>query len=138
MFERQKFLGRGWAFPPTFSRRTDNNSGVEMVEAKQDIDQSLEILLATSLGERVMQPTYGCNLKDFQFEPMNASLVGRLRDLIANAILYHEPRIYVQKIDISEADNLIGKLLIEIEYTVRTTNSRYNFVYDFYLKESSN
>ncbi len=138
MLERQKFLGRGWAFPPTFSRRTDNNSGVEMVEAKQDIDQSLEILLATSLGERVMQPTYGCNLKDYQFEPMNASLIGRLRDLIANAILYYEPRIYVQKIDISEADNLIGKLLIEIEYTVRTTNSRYNFVYDFYLKESSN
>ena len=138
MLERQKFLGRGWAFPPSFSRRTDNNSGVDMVEAKEDIDQSLEILLATSLGERVMQPTYGCNLKDYQFEPMNASLVGRLRDLIANAILYHEPRIYVQKIDISEADNLIGKLLIEIEYTVRTTNSRYNFVYDFYLKESSN
>ena len=138
MLERQKFLGRGWAFPPTFSRRADNNSGVEMVEAKLDIDQSLEILLATSLGERVMQPTYGCNLKDYQFEPMNASLVGRLRDMIANAILYHEPRIHVQKIEISEADNLLGKLLIEIEYTIRTTNSRYNYVYDFYLKEASN
>ncbi len=137
MLERQKFLGRGWAFPPTFSRRGDN-SGVEMVEAKQDIDQSLEILLNTSLGERVMQPTYGCNLKDYQFEPMNASLVGRLRDLIANAILYHEPRIRLESLEISEADAFNGKLLIEVEYTVRTTNSRYNYVYDFYLKEASN
>lgn len=138
MFERQKFLGRGWSFPPTFSRRADGNSGVDMVEAKEDIDQSLGILLSTSLGERVMQPTYGCNLIDYQFEPLNASLIGQLRDLIANAILYHEPRIRVQKIDISEADALSGKLLIEVEYTVRTSNSRFNYVYDFYLKESSN
>ncbi len=138
MLEGQKFLGRGWAFPPTFSHRKDNNSGVEMVEAKEDIDQSLEILLNTSLGERVMQPTYGCNLKDYQFEPMNASLVGRLRDLVANAILYYEPRIRLEKIEVSEADALLGKLLIEVEYTVRTTNSRYNYVYDFYLKEASN
>jgi hypothetical protein len=101
MFERQKFLGRGWAFPPSFSHRKGHNNGVEMVEAKVDIDQSFEILLNTSLGERVMQPTYGCNLKDYQFEPMNATLVGRLRDLIANAILYHEPRIRLEKIEIS-------------------------------------
>ena len=85
-----------------------------------------------------MQPTYGCNLKDYQFEPMNASLVGRLRDLVANAILYYEPRIRLEKIEVSEADALLGKLLIEVEYTVRTTNSRYNYVYDFYLKEASN
>lgn len=137
MLERQKFLGRGWAFPPQFSRK-GNNSGAEMVEAKEDIDQSLEILLSTSLGERVMQPTYGCNLKDYQFEPMNAALVGRLRDLIANAILYHEPRIRLEKLTVSEADVLAGKLMIEVEYTIRTTNSRYNYVYDFYLKERSN
>jgi uncharacterized protein len=136
MLERQKILGRGWAFPPTFSGR-NNNSGVVMVEGKEDIDQSLEILLNTSLGERVMAPDYGCNLKDYQFEPMNTSLVGRLRDLIANAILYHEPRIQLEKLGISEADALTGKLLIEVEYTVRTTNSRYNYVYDFYLKEAS-
>lgn len=137
MLERQKFLGRGWAFPPTFSHRKDN-SGVVMVEAKEDIEQSLEILLNTSLGERVMQPDYGCNLKDYQFEPMNASLVGQLRDLVANAILYYEPRIRLEKINISEADALIGKLLIEVDYTIRTTNSRYNYVYDFYIKEASN
>jgi hypothetical protein len=137
MLERQKFLGRGWAFPPNFSRR-GVNSGVDMVEGKEDIDQSLEILLNTSLGERVMQPTYGCNLKDYQFEPMNGSLVAQLRDLIANAILYHEPRIRLDKLEISEAESLEGKLLIQIDYTIRNTNSRYNYVYDFYLKEISN
>ncbi len=153
MLEHEKFLGRGWSFPPTFrSRKAESDSvqstssrrkaesGVVLVEAKEDIDQSLHILLSTSLGERIMQPEYGCNLSDYQFEPMSSTLIGRIRDLVSNAILYYEPRIKVEKIDISSSGSneaIEGKLLIEVTYFIRTTNSRFNFVYDFYLKESS-
>jgi uncharacterized protein len=139
MQERLRFLGQGWSFPPTFSRG-GIESGIDMVEGKEDIDQSLEILLSTSLGERVLQPNYGCNLRDYQFEPLSATLIGQINDLITNAILYYEPRINLENIEISESGSqmaLEGKLLIEIEYTVRTTNARYNYVYDYYLKEAS-
>ena len=30
-----------------------------------------------------------------------------------------------------------GVLLVEIDYTVRATNSRFNYVYPFYLREAS-
>jgi hypothetical protein len=44
----QSFLGRGWAFPPTFSLR---GADVEMVSGADDVEQSLQILLATAPGE---------------------------------------------------------------------------------------
>ena len=138
MLESEKFLGRGWAFPPTFRRTETGTSGVELVEAREDIDQSLHILLSTSLGERIMRPDYGCNLSDFQFEPLNASVVGFIRDMVSTAMIYNEPRIQVDRIEVRQPigqDALEGKLQIGVDYTIRTTNSRFNFVFDFYVNE---
>jgi len=136
MDEEKQFLGRGWAFPPSFDLQ---NGTVEMAAEVADINQSLEILLSTSLGERVMLPEYGCNLRDYQFESMNASLIGFLRDLVETAILYYEPRILVEKIEISESTSqeaIQGILLISVDYIVRNTNSRFNFVFPFYRNEA--
>lgn len=133
----ESFLGTGWSFPPEFS--TDSNT-IEMVRAEVDINQSLQILLATSLGERVMQPTYGCNMTDYQFEPINSNLLGFLRNLIERAILFHEPRIILEDITITQADSfelIEGRLSINIDYRIIETNSRFNYVYDFYLKEAN-
>ncbi|RQP08730.1 MAG: hypothetical protein EAS52_24730, partial [Parapedobacter sp.] len=53
----KSFLGTGWSFPPQF----DNEGGsVEMLSDGEDIRSSLEILLSTRPGERVMRPNYGC------------------------------------------------------------------------------
>ena len=133
----KSFLGTGWAFPPEFSEETGT---VEMVSAEIDINQSLQILLSTSLGERVMQPTYGCNLLDYQFEPLNSNLLAFIRSTVERALLYHEPRIIVESISIAQPgsfDLIEGKLLIEIDYRIIETNSRYNYVYDFYLREAN-
>lgn len=133
----QSFLGRGWSFPPSFIRE---EGSTQMVENFEDIEQSLEILISTSLGERVMQPLYGCNLSDFQFEPLNNSMLGFLSNLIRKAILYHEPRIVVESVEITPADSfelIEGRLSISVDYFVATTNSRYNYVYDYYLREAN-
>ena len=53
---------------------------------------SLHILLSTTIGERVMQPRYGCNLKQFLFEPLNESVQFRMKKVVEDAILYFEPR----------------------------------------------
>src|SRR4051812_16840443 len=97
------FLGTGWAFPPEFDR---NATSIQMVSAEQDINQSLNILLSTSLGERVMQPKYGCNLDDFLFEPLNATVIGYIKDQVTNAILFYEPRIIAERVQVTAADSL--------------------------------
>lgn len=130
------FLGTGWAFPPAFDRESGT---VEMIQEEEDIKQSLEILLSTSIGERVMQPTYGCNLRDYQFEPISNTFIGFLVDMVERAILFFEPRIVVEDISISEPGDIQlfeGKLLISIDYVIAGTNSRFNYVYDFYLREA--
>ena len=128
------FLGRGWSFPPEFSRAA---KGVTLLENEQDIESSLDILLSTRLGERIMRPDYGCNLNKIIFENMNLTMQTYLKDLVENAILYHEPRIDLENIEIDTSRETEGLMLIRIDYRVRTTNSRFNYVYPFYRHEGS-
>lgn len=130
----KSFLGRGWSFPPEFNRE---NRSVKMLENEDDIRSSLQILLTTRLGERIMVPEYGCNLDELMFNPLNLTLKTYVADLIKTAILYHEPRIDVKKISIDAADELNGVLMINIDYIIRSTNSRRNMVFPYYKEEGS-
>jgi phage baseplate assembly protein W len=130
------FLGTGWAFPPAF----DNNTGtVELVSDYEDIRQSLGILLSTYLGERVMQPKYGCNLNDYMFDALSSSTIGFIKDRVNTAILFYEPRIKAENIEVTGGDSedlLEGRFTISIDYSIPGTNSRFNYVYDYYKNEA--
>ena len=102
-----------------------------------DIERSLYILLSTRKGERVMQPIYGCNLDVLLFEPISVTLVTYITDMIKTAIMYHEARITLNKVNIRDSDMLEGVILIELEYTIKLTNSRYNYVFPFYKNEKT-
>jgi len=134
MNTKESFLGKGWGFPPEFGKSA---ASVKMTEAEEDIDKSLQILLSTRPGERVMLPGYGCNLDELLFKPLNLTLKTYVIDLIKTAILYHEPRIDVEKITIDESTDNDGILLITIDYRVRITNSRKNMVYPFFKSEGT-
>jgi len=132
------FLGTGWSFPPTFDRA---KGGVVLVTDIEDIEESLNILLSTSLGERVMQPRYGCNLNDYLFEPLSSTAIGFIKNLVSNAILYYEPRIIAESVDVTADDSFDlfeGRFTITVTYTIPGTNSRFNFVYDYYKNEALN
>lgn len=132
--DNNEFLGRGWDFPPVFDK---SGRLTEMTHGREDIERSLEILLGTRKGERVMRPDYGCNLDEMVFESFNLSLKTYLADLVETAILYHEPRIEPLNIKIDESFIHEGRLMIEIDYLVRSTNSRFNKVFPFYLEEGT-
>ena len=154
MQPEKSFLGTGWHFPPAFGAggidvsagRIETEDGnpeemvggkeIEMVSGAEDIHQSLQILFSTHPGERVMQDTFGCDLGNYVFEEIDQSLINSLHRTITDAILYHEPRITLDRLQISESPSESGLLLINLEYTVRGTNSRYNMVYPFYLNEA--
>jgi phage baseplate assembly protein W len=129
----QSFLGTGWGFPPTFVRTTGE---VLMTSDEDDIDASLAILMSTTVGERRMQPRYGCNLQPLVFEPVNTTLETYMKDLIETAILYFEPRIVLDAVVLTPRV-LEGRIDIELKYTVARTNTRRNFVFPFYKNEGS-
>lgn len=128
------FLGTGWRFPPSFTR---NGNDVLMVSGPEDIHQSLDILLSTRLGERVMLENYGCDLSDFIFEEVDQGLASNLTQRIEKAITRHERRIILESVRLDRSDEMSGLLLIHINYTIRNTNSRYNMVYPFYIDEAT-
>lgn len=129
------FLGRGWSFPVRFD---SPDRGLSMVSDVQDIEESLRILLGTHPGERVLQPDYGCGIRRFTFEPMTAQTLTELKDIVSRAILFFEPRIALDDIHASSGDDREGVLLLVLTYTVRTTNTRHNMVYPFYLQQATN
>ena len=133
-FSQDDFLGKGWSFPPSFNAALKS---VEMTEKEEDINRSLQILLTTRTGERIMQPKYGCNMDEMVFEPLSTQVKTIIKDKIKTAILYLEPRIDVTSITINTTNELEGEILIEIEYVVRATNNRFNFVFPYYINEGT-
>jgi hypothetical protein len=130
-----QFLGTGWSFPPSFDWRSKE---AELVSQAQDVEQSLRILLATVPGERVMQPSYGCGIKRMVFETINDSTLTELKDIVTKAVLFFEVRITLHEIVIDASDAAQGVLRLRLDYTLRTTNTRTNIVYPFYLREGTN
>jgi len=128
------FLGKGWHFPPTF---TANGRDVWSVADEEDIRQSLQILLSTAQGERVMREDFGCDLNRFMFEKMDGNLRKNVATYIKKALLRHEPRIEVEKVEAEASRESEGVLLIQVVYRVPATNSRFNLVYPFYLNETA-
>ena len=128
------FLGRGWSFPPRFDALTGR---LIPVAAEEDIVESLRVLFLTRPGERVMQPQYGCALRDLVFEPMGPEIEAAIELAISRAILFNEPRITVERVLVRTDAWLDGELTVLLECRVRATNTRNNVVFPFYLAEGT-
>lgn len=132
---RKSFLGTGWSFPIKFD---GHSKSIAMVSEEEDIKQSLLILLSTRPGERLTNPNYGCRIHDFLFEPLNNLTLVMMEDAIRLSILYYEPRVDIEKINIDTSEEKDGKIMISLDYKVRRINSRTNVVYPFYKLEGTN
>jgi phage baseplate assembly protein W len=139
MAENNTFLGRGWAFPVTFLRKSKEEPSpnqVSMVENEEDIRQSLIILLNTTIGERVLRPEYGANMEDLLFEALNVTTATMISNRIKRAILFHEPRVKVEEIDM-RPDFEEGRIEVLISYFIISTNNRQNLVYPYLFIEAT-
>ena len=127
----KEFLGRGWKFPVI----VDAKGKIEMSEYEEDIKEAIWLILSTSKGERVMRQDFGCGIYEFVFDVINTATIGMIDASVREALTLWEPRIELINVDVSAEKAEEGKLLISIDYRVRTTNNEFNLVYPFYLKE---
>lgn len=131
----QSFLGTGWKFPPNFDNK---KGGVSMVSDEQNIRESLQILLSTRPGERIMMPEYGCNLNYLAFNTLDFTTINYVKKIIRDAISRFETRIKVLEITINRREDKEEVIDIEISFIIHTINVRSNIVYPFYLIEGTN
>ncbi len=125
------FLGQGWKFPVNID--ANGNMAVSLYE--QDIRESVQVILSTARGERVMQPDFGCGIFDLAFAVLNTSIAGMIEENVRKALTLWEPRIIVENVSVSMDMAEEGKVLISIDYKVRATNNEFNLVYPYYLRE---
>lgn len=131
----KSFLGQGWTFPPTFTRALNT---VSMSKDEDNVRENLHILFSTQRGERIMNLEYGTILRSLVFEDPDGDLYSTIRDSLKRAIAEFEPRIKV--IDVTVAPDSVNRevVFINVTYSIRTTNSRLNFVYPFHFIEGTN
>ncbi len=132
MADKGQFLGRGWSFPPTF---TKGEKGVNMLDGEDDIRSSIELLLSTELGERVLLPAFGWKRDRWLFESLSTTAATAIQKEIADPLVFFESRIDLNSVRLVPGQELSGRVEIHIDYTVRSTNTRNNLVFPFYLSE---
>jgi phage baseplate assembly protein W len=130
--QRRDWQGRGWAYPVEIDRRT---GAVEVSEYDTDIRQAIRIILGTARGERVMRPDFGCGIHDLVFETIDTATLTRVESAVRESLTKYEARIEVLGVDVDPLEAVEGKLSVEIDYRIRTTNQIGNFVYPFYFRE---
>jgi Bacteriophage baseplate protein W len=126
------FLGLGWAFPVC-----PEAGDAATAAHEEDIRQAIRIILGTNPGERVMRPDFGAGLNAFVFEPLSPTTLEALRTRVEEALVDWEPRIDVERVAVTADGREEGRVLIEVAYRVRASQSRHNLVYPFYLEEGS-
>jgi phage baseplate assembly protein W len=125
----QEIIGRGWAFPP----RIDAQRRLALTNERNELEQSIQIILGTSPGQRLMRPTFGSRLHELIFAPNNSQTIAQARRYVEEALGMWEPRIRLTNVDVHPDPKQDHCLVIEIDFEVKATRDRRSLVYPFYL-----
>ncbi len=124
------YLGRGWSFPVRpnpLTRRIETEDGPEKVR------QSIQIILETEPGERIMRPSFGCGLRRYLMKPNTAATRALIQRDVQSSLAAWEPRVRLQEVRVDPGDDP-SLILIGITYVHVRDGSAGNFVYPFYLE----
>jgi phage baseplate assembly protein W len=127
------FLGAGWKFPVA----VDASGNIALSEYEVDVREAIQVILGTSVGERVMRPTFGGGLESYVFESMSVTVRGKIQNTVFQALVANEQRIQVLNVSVNQSPGDPGTLLIAVDYKVRATNTKFNQVFPFYLQQPS-
>lgn len=93
-----RLFGRGISFPP----RVGEDGRVAWSEASDNIREGMRVVLATQLGERMMLPQFGTDLRERLFEPNTVATRRLIQERIGSALQRWEPRVAVQSISVEQ------------------------------------
>jgi uncharacterized protein len=121
-------IGSGWTFPP----RVNDRKGIALVSGEAKIEQAIQIILGTRIGQRVMRPTFGSRLHELAFAPATAETLGLAERHVAEALRFWEPRIDLIEVQASLDPERHEVLLIIVQYRIKQSYDVRSLVYPFY------
>ncbi|ACL75863.1 GPW/gp25 family protein [Ruminiclostridium cellulolyticum] len=122
------FLGKGLRYPVSAKK-----SKLCTSVGEESIKESIMLILGTSRGERVMRPDFGCRLNDMLFSSNELGTATLIQTYVEEALLNWEPRIEVESVTatMNQTEPIIE---INVDYIIKSSNSKANLVYPFYLE----
>ena len=127
------FLGSGMKFPPQVNTAT----GRFVVSSEEEsVKESVYLILMTQKTERFLRPEFGSNLMSYTFMDINMTTVNMMIRSLTEQILKQEPRIG-EVVITTDYQVKEGCLLVNIDYTIRSSQIRDNLVFPFYLNASA-
>ena len=92
----------------------------DATDKRELVKASIQRIVSTECGERVMNPTFGSRLRRLLFEPIDSMLLSDIREELTSLINNQEPRIYVNQLSITpDAEN--STIYITLGITFRDT-----------------
>lgn len=126
------FLGRGFSFPPRLDTATGRFAACS---GEEDVRQSVYLILSTRRGERPVLPNFGCDLHNYVFDLPDPVFADLMEDEIVTALTLWEPRITDLRVELDMRELGSGKIVIQLSYALRDTNTAENLVFPYYLYE---
>jgi phage baseplate assembly protein W len=114
MIDQGELFGRSIAFPP----QLDGQRRIAWSTAADNIRESIQIILSTESGERLMLPEFGAGLKRFLFEPNTVATHRLIEEKIEQSLVIWEPRIRVESIDILFDETDVHACWVMIRYSL--------------------
>ena len=114
---RREYVGQGLTFPLNVNSR----GHLALTTGTDNIEQSIQVILETMPGERVMRPDYGCDIYRLIFAPNDDTTAGLAIHYVRQALERWEPRIQVLRVDTERSLETPDQLDILIEYRILAT-----------------
>ena len=100
-----------------------NSEGYLSFPSLEDsVRQSIQIILRTRPGERLMRPRFGGGLENLLHEQNTLVTRRQIRDLVTESIEQWEKRIILDRVDVWAVEDAPTKVRVEIAYRLIRTN----------------
>ena len=80
---------------------TNTKGNLNIVENEDSVNTSIENILLTPIGSRLMVPTFAANLEGYLFEPISNITSAKIRGEVLRAITKWDPRIIIDNINVT-------------------------------------
>jgi uncharacterized protein len=127
-----EYLGKGLGFPI----KTNVRGGLQISVAERSVEESIQIILRTTPGERVYRPDFGSRLGELVFAPLNLQTLLLIQLSVREALEQWEPRILLEEVE-TDPDPVKGRVEITIIYRLISQPDLRSLVYPFYLLPAS-
>lgn len=123
------FRGTGWRFPI----RPGAGGSLGYISLDDNVAQSVELLLRTVAGERLMRPEFGTTAPNLVFDADSEQNLFQLEQVLLDTVRRWEPRVEVDSVRAARDSARDGRVTVTVTYRVLRTNTKRNLVFPFYL-----